>query len=163
MKIKVNKHKPYMLLVFLIFVFAVAFLGNLFVGDGVNSDWYDSIRPSITPPDWTFGVVWPILYILIAVSLYLAWINVKDNKQESVLFIVFGINLIANGLWSCLFFNLKSPLFAFFDLIFIWITIILMMFYTWKLNRRATYLLIPYFLWVSFAGVLNFMAYINSI
>ncbi|NCO11123.1 hypothetical protein CO038_02905 [Candidatus Pacearchaeota archaeon CG_4_9_14_0_2_um_filter_39_13] len=157
------EHKPYMLLVFLLFVFAVAFIGNLFVGDGVNSEWYQSVRSDLAPPSWAFGIVWVILYFLIAVSLYIAWINVKTKKDERNLFIIYGVNLVANGLWTYLFFSLKNPLLVFADIILIWLTIICMIVCTWKISRKASLLLIPYFLWVTFAGVLNFISYLKSI
>lgn len=161
-KSNVGMHKPYLLLVFLLLVFAIAFLGNIFMGDGVYSDWYESVKPAITPPAWVFGVVWMIIYFLIAVSLYFAWINARTKKEERNLVIIYGLNLIANALWTYFFFSLKNPLIALYDLGFIWVTIICMIVCTWDVDRKASYLLIPYFLWVSFAGVLNFLIYLKA-
>ncbi|OIO80840.1 hypothetical protein AUJ84_02545 [Candidatus Pacearchaeota archaeon CG1_02_32_132] len=140
-------------------VIVVSLFGALFTGS-VKSGWYDSVRPNIAPPNWLFGPVWAVLYILIAISLYLALVNSKKDSRWKV-GIVFAVNLIANGLWSYLFFGLHQVLFAFSDLILIWATIIVMIIYTWKIDRKAAYLLIPYFLWVSFAGVLNYLVYLS--
>ena len=148
------------LLACLVIVYAIAFLGSLFTSPntGPDSEWYQSIRPSITPPNWVFPVVWNVLFFLIALSLYLAWIDSKSIKQKKTLAWIFGINLFVNFLWSVLYFGLKNPAFAFVDLIAIWISIIGMIYVTNKINKTSSYLLIPYFLWVSFAGVLNYLS-----
>lgn len=144
----------------LVIVYLVAFLGSLFTSPNTSpdSEYYNSIKPSITPPNWVFPVVWNVLFFLIALSLYLSWIDSKNVKQKKTLIWVFGINLFANFLWSVLYFGLRNPAFAFVDLFAIWFSIIGMIFITNKINKTASYLLIPYFLWVSFAGVLNYLS-----
>jgi len=151
-----EKHhwKPFIISV--VIVFAIAAIGNLFTAPVVRSSWYEAIKPAITPPNWVFPVVWNILFFLIAVSLYLSWIHSRKDEKKIVAG-EFGVNLFLNALWSFLFFGLKSPLFAFFCLLFLWVSIISMIYITWKINRKASYALIPYLLWVSFAGVLNFL------
>lgn len=137
-------------------VYLSAFIGSLLTSGNVKGDWYESIRQSITPPNWVFPVVWNILFFLIAFSLYIAWI--KSNKQQKrKVAIIFGTNLLLNALWSFLFFTLKNPLAAFFELIILWVSIISMIFVTWKINKKSAWLLIPYLLWVSFAGILNYL------
>lgn len=147
------------LVICLILVYAVAFLGSLFTSPntGPDSEYYNSIRPSITPPNWVFPVVWNILFFLIALSLYLSWIN-SNKKQKKSLAWVFGINLALNFLWSVIYFGLKNPAFAFVELIALWASIISMIYITKKINKTSAYLLVPYFLWVSFAGVLNYLS-----
>ena len=144
------------LVICLVIVYAIAFIGSLFTTSVVSTEWYNSIKPSITPPNYIFPLVWNILFFLIAVSLYLSWMNSKE-KQKSKIAWVFGINLFLNVLWSLFFFSMKNPLMAFIDLIFLWISIWMMIFTTWKINRASSYLLIPYLLWVTFAGVLNWL------
>lgn len=148
------------LIVCLIIVYLVAFLGSLFTSPntGPDSEWYQSTRPSITPPNWVFPVVWNVLFFLIAVSLYLSWTNTGSSKKKKTIAWVFGINLFVNFLWSVLYFGLKNPAFAFIDLIAIWFSILGMIYITYKINKISSYLLIPYFLWVSFAGVLNYLS-----
>jgi len=145
------------LIVCIVIVYLIAFLGSIFTTSEVNTAWYDSIKPSITPPGWIFPIVWNILFFLIAISLYLAWINSKKNQKTKIA-IAFGINLILNAFWSYLYFGLKNPAFAFIDLIAIWISITAMICITYKINKASSYLLVPYFLWVSFAGVLNYLS-----
>ncbi len=142
----------------LIAILATVILGNLFTSKGVNSFWYWTVRPSITPPNWVFPIVWGILFFFIFLSLYLSLTSAKNKKMSSKIEIVFGINLVLNFLWSFLFFGIRNPPFAFVDLILLWLSIIAMIFVTRKINRKASWLLIPYLLWVSFAGVLNYLS-----
>lgn len=143
------------LIVSLLVVFAISFVGSLFTSGTVRSDWYLENRLSYTPPDYIFGPVWTLLYILIAISLYFSWTNAKKTEKKKVAWI-FGINLVLNALWSILFFGFRKPGLAFIDLIAIWITIVMMIFIAGGIDRKAGWLLVPYLLWVSFAGFLNF-------
>jgi tryptophan-rich sensory protein len=146
------------LIVSLVVVYAIALIGSIFTSSSVNSQWYQNIKPGITPPNWVFPVVWNILFFLIAVSLYLSWINAKKKADKKKIVLIFGINLVLNTFWSILYFGLKNPGAAFYELILLWISILTMIFVTYKINKLASYLLIPYFAWVSFAGVLNYLS-----
>lgn len=138
-------------------VYAVAFLGSLFTSPSINSGWYDAIRPSITPPNWVFPVAWNILFFLIAVSLYLVISN-KNNKNNKKALLAFGLNLVLNVFWTFLYFKMQNPLLAFYEIIFLWISILAMIFTSYRVNKKSAYLLIPYLLWVTFAGVLNYLS-----
>ncbi len=140
-----------------IIVFFIAFLGSFFTTPQVDTEWYQSIKPEITPPSYVFPIVWNILFLMIAVSLYLSWINSSEVLKKKVAF-AFGLNLFLNFLWSFFYFGLMNPALAFFDLIALWFSIILLITITYKIKKIASYLLIPYFLWVSFAGVLNYLS-----
>ena len=133
-------------------VHLTAVIGTFFTNS--DTEWYDSIKPSITPPSIVFPIVWTILFILLSFSLYFAWINGKKN-QRKIIALVFGINLVLNALWSYLFFGLQNPIASFCELIILWFSIVSMLIVTYKISKRSCYLLIPYFLWVSFAGILN--------
>ncbi len=141
----------------LIVVCAVAVVGSLFTSSSVESEWYESIKPSITPPNWVFPVVWSILFFLIALSLYIVWTSAnKENKGK--IFLAYGINFVFNIMWSVSYFGLKDPLAAFIDLIFLFLSVLYILVFSWKIDRRASYLLIPYLLWVGFAGILNYLS-----
>lgn len=128
-------------------------LGSLFTSSSIPT-WYAALqKPAFNPPSWIFGPVWTLLYIMMGIALYLVWTNKKKSKTAIT---IFGIQLALNALWSILFFGLKSPLYAFIDIIALWITILLAIIYFYKTSKTAAYLLIPYILWVSFASVLNF-------
>lgn len=138
-------------------VFLTAFIGSMFTSPNTRTQWYEARRSALTPPNFVFPIVWTALFIMIGISLYFSWVNAKKKERGKVAF-VFGINLLLNVLWSALFFGLKNPLAAFFDLILLWISILAMIFATWKIDRKAAWLLVPYLLWVSFAGILNYLA-----
>ncbi len=139
----------------LIIVFLVAFIGSIFTSGNTDSEWYQSVKSKLTPPNFIFPIVWNILFFLITLSLYFAWIQ---NKQRKKVAFVFGLNFILNILWSLLFFQLKNPFYAFIELIILWISIVYMIFITGKIDKKAAWLLVPYLLWVSFASILNFLA-----
>jgi len=139
----------------LIIVFLVAYIGSLFTSDAVNSQWYEQIKSSITPPNYIFPIVWTILFALIVVSLYFAWENSKNKKK---VVIVFAINFILNILWSYFYFSAKNIKLALFDLILLWFSILIMIYVTREIDKRSAYLLVPYLLWVSFAGILNYLS-----
>jgi len=142
------------LVVALAAVAVIAAFGNLFSTD---NDWYEQIKPAITPPDFVFPIVWTVLYAFIAVSIYLSWNDARTSKQRWTVGLLFAANLLANAAWTPLFFGLRMPGLALIDLVVIWITAIILAIYIWRINRAASALLFPYIAWVSFAGVINFM------
>ncbi len=144
----------------LIIVYAIAFIGSVFTSGSVKSEWYESIKTNITPPNFVFPIVWNILFFLISLSLYFAWIYAKKKERWGVI-LIFGINLFLNAIWSYLFFGIKNVFLAFIDIILIWTSIIGMMIISWQINKKSFYLLIPYLLWVSFAAILNYLILIN--
>ena len=133
----------------------IAILGMFFTQSNVNTLWYNAIKPNFAPPSFVFGIVWSVLFFLIALSLYLC-LNKKNGNK--LILLLFSINLFLNAFWSFLFFYMQNPMFAFFDLIALWISIILMIFFAYKTDKLAAYLLIPYFFWISFAGALNYIS-----
>ncbi|VVB83724.1 TspO/MBR family protein [uncultured archaeon] len=158
-KKKLNKKVNWKILITsFIVVYAAAFIGSIFTSQGVNSDWYQSVKPVITPPNWVFPVVWNILFFLIFVSLYASLVSARKKILKLRIGVIFGINFILNILWSVLYFGLKNPLLAYFDLLLLMISILSMIFIIWKINRKASWLLVPYFLWVGFAGILNYLS-----
>jgi tryptophan-rich sensory protein len=146
------------LIVSLIIVYLVAFVGSLFTSPVTDSEWYDSIKPSITPPGWVFPIVWNILFFLIALSLYFSWINSDGKETRKKIILVFGINFILNIFWSVLYFGLKNPFYAFIEIFLLWISIVSMIYVSYKIDKKAGWLLVPYLLWVSFAIVLNYLS-----
>lgn len=121
------------------------------------SGWYATIvRPEFSPPNFVFAPVWITLYTLMGIALFFVWqkLGKFDLSSRAVQF--FSVQLALNTTWSFLFFGLRSPMLAFIEIIFLWIFIVLSIIEFYKIDKRAAYLLIPYILWVSFAGFLNF-------
>lgn len=142
------------LLLSLLICHSAGVMGSLFFKES-TFNWYSQLKkPLYTPPDGVFGPVWFFLYTLMGISLFLIWCS--DKKSKNLAILIFGIHLLFNAAWSILFFGMQKIFGAFLDIIFIWATILLLIFMFYKFNKWAAYLLIPYLLWVSFAGVLNF-------
>lgn len=119
--------------------------------------WYASlVKPSFSPPNYLFGPVWTLLYLLMGIALYRVWSKGTENPPVKSAVTLFIIHLIFNLLWSILFFGLHNPALALFDIIILFIFIIVLIKKFYAPDRLAAYLLIPYLLWVAFATALNF-------
>lgn len=118
--------------------------------------WYSTlIKPPFAPPSWIFGPVWTLLYALMGVSFFLIWTKGLKKKKAKTALSYFLIQLSLNFLWSISFFGFHSPLLGFVNIIFLLAFIVLTIKYFYPLSKTASYLLIPYLLWVIFAAVLN--------
>ena len=123
-------------------------LGSFFTFSAIPI-WYATLnKPSFSPPNWVFGPVWTVLYILMGISLYLVWTKKKVPS-------VFWVQLVLNAAWSIIFFGMKNPVLSLVDIVALWIAIILTIKSFYPISKTAFYLLIPYLLWVSFATILN--------
>jgi len=120
--------------------------------------WYLFLnKPFFNPPNWIFAPVWLILFILMGISLGLILDNKKIKiKEKADAVFIFTIQLVFNIAWSMFFFALRNPMLGFMDIILLWLAIIANMLYFQKLNKISARLLFPYFLWVSFASILNY-------
>ena len=114
-------------------------------------------QPPLSPPSWLFPVVWTILYILMGIASYLIYINKNtyfyEERDKALIYYV--LQLIFNFIWSILFFNMKWFVFSFIWLLVLWVLILLLIINAKKVNKICLYLLLPYLLWVTFAGYLN--------
>lgn len=133
------------------------FVGSLFTFSAIPS-WYAQLnKPFFTPPDWLFGPVWTILYILMGIAGFLVW--EKKNRTPDLFPQVlkwYLIQLTLNSLWSILFFGLRIPFIAFVEIIILWISIVKTISLFKIVSPQAALLLYPYLGWVTFASVLNF-------
>jgi len=135
--------------VFFVLCFAASSMG-IFFGPG---EWYDSLnRPSFAPPDWLFGPVWTLLYIMIALSGWLVWRRVGWGSSLIKLWL---IQLALNALWPPLFFGLQMPGVALAEMGLFWIAIAACIMHFRPVSNVAAWLLLPYLAWVTFAFVLN--------
>ncbi|MFH0891623.1 MAG: TspO/MBR family protein [Candidatus Falkowbacteria bacterium] len=135
---------------------AAGLFGSVFTAPAIPG-WYAAlVKPSFNPPGWIFGPVWTLLYALMGVALYLVWKQGTDQKRIKAGIIIFIIHLFFNTSWSIVFFGLKSPGWAFANVIVLWLMIGEVTRRFREIDKTAAYLLIPYWAWVSFAAVLNF-------
>lgn len=117
--------------------------------------WYATLeKPIFNPPNWVFGPVWTLLYILMGISLYLVWTS-KSKQSKQLAYIFFGLQLLLNTLWSIIFFGLQQPWLAVIVIVMLLLAIIATIQAFSKFSRTAALLLAPYVAWVSFATILN--------
>lgn len=131
----------------------VGIISSVFTASSIST-WYATLnQPFFNPPNWVFAPVWTTLYLLMGISLYLVWSSKAKEKKRALY--VFAVQLGLNFLWSLLFFGLQNPLLALAEILLLWFSILLSILVFHKISKPASYLLIPYILWVSFAAVLN--------
>jgi len=121
---------------------------------GGSMERYRSLRqPPLSPPGWIFPVVWTILFILMGIAAWLIWGSDSPDKHAALW--LYAAQLAANIIWTPLFFGAGMYLAAFFLLLFLELLIGLVIFQFSRIDRRAALLMVPYFVWVLFAGYLN--------
>jgi tryptophan-rich sensory protein len=147
-------NKSNKLILCILFPLLVGSVSGIATASGVNN-WFQTInKPSFNPPNYLFGPVWTILYILMGISFYLV-LQTPYSKSNKYALAIFFVQLFLNSSWSFLFFRYKLIGVAFIDIILLWLSIICMIYAFSKINKRAAYLQLPYLLWVSFASILN--------
>jgi len=135
--------------------FSAALIGGVSTSSSVTT-WYPTVaKPSWTPPPWIFGPVWTALYVMMAIAAWLVWRKLGWNGGAKVLGL-FVFQLIANAAWSVFFFGMRSPIAGLLDIVVLWMAIGLTTVLFFRISRLAGSLMIPYWLWVSFATALNF-------
>lgn len=131
-------------------------IGAIFTMDSIPT-WYATLnKPSFNPPNWVFGPVWTLLYLMMGISLFIIWKEDLKNKNVKSAFIIFMIQLLLNIVWSIVFFGMQSIPGGLGIIVLLWIMILFTILKFMKISRMAGILLIPYLLWVSFATFLNF-------
>ena len=123
-----------------------------------NMNIYEELNtPPLSPPSFLFPVVWTVLYVLMGISAAMVY-NTRTSplarRKEALT--LYYVSLFFNFFWSIIFFNIRAFLFAFVWLIVLLVLIILTIVKYYKINKTAAYLQIPYAVWVTFAGYLNF-------
>lgn len=117
-------------------------------------DWYVHLnKPFFNPPNYLFGPVWSLLYLLMGVSFYMILQSKSVTKKKAIL--IFFIQLILNFWWSFLFFKFQLLGISMIEIILMWISILWMIIEFKKINKTAAYLQLPYLAWVTFASLLN--------
>lgn len=134
--------------------FAAGAIGSIATIPNIPT-WYAALeKPFFNPPNWIFGPVWTLLYILMGVSLYLVW-TAHNKQSKKRAFALFGAQLALNTLWSLVFFGLHWPWLAVVVILALWITIVMTMQTFRRYSQTSFWIFMPYIVWVSFAAVLN--------
>lgn len=144
------------MLLFLVFLcLAVGQLGTFFMTD-TSMSWYFSLqKPVWTPPNLAFPLVWTLLYVLMALSVWRVWRAKKPGYHTALAF--WCIQLFLNALWTPIFFGLQNILYGLIIIDLLWISIMVTMILFFKHSKFAAFLMLLYLLWVTYAGFLNLM------
>jgi tryptophan-rich sensory protein len=134
----------------------IGFLSGFATQSSVG-DWYTTLnKPSFNPPNWIFGPVWTVLYIMMGVAAGIVWSKGFYHKWVKTALYHFGFQLLFNALWSVVFFGFQSPFWALLVILVLMMLILGTIRWFNVVSKTAAYLLIPYFLWVCFASLLNY-------
>ncbi|HSI39335.1 MAG TPA: TspO/MBR family protein [Xanthobacteraceae bacterium] len=118
--------------------------------------WYAGLaKPSFTPPDAAFPLVWTLLYIAMAITLWRLWDRLEPSPARTRALRAFAVQLALNALWSPVFFGLEAIGWALAVILALWVAIAATIAATWPLDRLGAVLLAPYLVWVSYATALN--------
>ena len=117
-------------------------------------------KPPLSPPGWLFPVVWTILYTLMGIASYLVLTSGSPQEEIDSALTAYGIQLAVNFVWPLLFINLHMYLASFLWLVHLWLLILLTIRLFREISPAAAKLMVPYLLWVTFAGYLNLLIYV---
>ena len=124
-----------------------------FVSASAINEWYSTLaKPSWNPPNWLFGPVWTLLYIMMAVAAWLVW---RTKHRIAPAMILFFVQLALNFAWTLIFFGARSPGLALVEVVFLWLAVLFTMLAFFGRQTTAGWLFVPYLAWVSFAAILN--------
>ncbi len=146
-------------LTFLLIPLSVGAVSGVISGGGMDG-FSEMVKPPLSPPGWLFPIVWTVLFVLMGISSYLVASADVDTSQKRVALIFYGIQLFFNFFWSIIFFNLELYLFAFIWLVILWVLILVTTILFWRISKLSGALMLPYLVWVTFAGYLNFAIYL---
>lgn len=131
-------------------------IGAIFTTPEIGGWYANLVKGPLNPPGWVFGPVWTTLFALMGISLWLVLERRPPAVKKNLAIVVFIAQLALNTSWSIIFFGLHNPGVAFFELCGLWLAILATIIIFAKISKPAAWLLLPYILWVSFAGFLNF-------
>ena len=139
----------------------VGFVGACFLAAVTGAmfppgDWYERLaKPSWRPPNWLFAPTWTVIYLTIAVSGWMVW-RKSGFAGAALPLAIYLLQLVLNAAWTPIFFGLRRPALAFFEIIMLWLSIVATIATFHSHSVAAAWLLLPYLAWVMFAAALNF-------
>ena len=138
----------------LFYIFITFFIGSFFVIFINNTSLYNSLNKAINIPSIVFPIVWSILYLLMAISLYMISKSNNINKNNSIK--VYFTQLIVNSLWTLIFFGLRLYVLSFIWILLLIVLVVIMIVKFYEIKKLAGIINIPYLIWLLFAAYLSF-------
>ncbi len=131
----------------------VALIGGAATAASVSTWYPDLVKPPFNPPDWLFGPVWTVLYIMMAIAAWRVWRSGHSGRRRALT--AYGVQLVLNLAWSLIFFGLRQPGLALIDIVLLVAMVGLTIRLFHPIDRIAALLLVPYLAWIGFATILN--------
>lgn len=119
------------------------------------------VLPPLAPSGYVFLLIWIATFILMGISSYIIYVSKSDEKNRAL--IIYGTQLLVNFFWPIIFFSGQMFLLAYFWLLILWVLVVSMITYFYPIDKLSGLLQVPYLIWVTFAGYLNFMIYYLNI
>lgn len=154
--------KPWLLAFTVVIPLCIGGISAMLTGD-MMKEYFFLNKPPFSPPSWVFPVVWTILYVMMGFASYLVINSGADRTLIVRALVFYGVQLVMNFFWSILFFRYSLYLWAFIELLAMWVSIIITTVLFLRVSIPAGMLMIPYILWSTFAACLNFSVYRLSI
>lgn len=149
-----NKKRWWMLIAAVLVTELVGGLSGLLAGD--SRGMYESFdKIPLAPPGSVFGIVWPILYLMMGVSLFFIIISNADRAPKRKAYLIYGVQLFFNFTWSLLFFGGNFMFLAILNILILDAIVLYQVYYYFKISKPAALLLVPYLAWILFATYLN--------
>lgn len=144
------------LIIALLLPFAAGAIGSIFTSSSIEQ-WYVTLeKPFFNPPNWVFGPVWTLLYLMQGIAFYLILVAPRISKERRTNATnLFVAQIIVNTFWSLVFFGMELPWLALIDIVILWALIYMTIKAFKDIQPQASYLLWPYLAWVTFATILN--------
>lgn len=130
-------------------------IGYIFTVESIQT-WYPTIeKPAFAPPDSVLVPVWTILFVLMGIAAFLVWRQGLKRRGVTIALVIFSAQLIINVIWSVVFFGLRSSHYGMLVILALWVMILLSLIMFFKISRESGLFMLPYFIWVSYAAILN--------
>ena len=137
----------------------VGAIAGMFTTSEING-WFRTInKPTWQPPNWVFGPVWTVLYLMMGIAFYLIWQKKAPPVQKRMAITLWLIQLVFNFFWSFIFFKQHQIDWALAEILVLWFFILLTILFFSRISKVAAWLMVPYISWVSFASLLTFSIY----
>lgn len=137
-------------------IMLLGFLSGTISGSGEENSWFaELVKPEAQPPGWLFGLVWPILYLLMGIAVSIV-LNARGARLRGLAVALFAVQLALNLYWSPLFFGQHQVSVAFYLLLAIWGLALATTLVFGRIRPLAAWLMVPYLAWLSFAAILNY-------
>ncbi len=151
-----NKYNVFQLITAVAVSELAGIVGSVFTVSSIPTWYAGLVRPDFAPPNWLFGPVWTTLFAFMGIAAFLVWKKGLQHRDVKIALGIFVVQLAFNTLWSIMFFGLRSPGVALIEIVLLWLAILATIITFAKISKTAAWLLMPYILWVSFAGYLNY-------